>query len=80
MEVPIIQIGNSRGIRISKNILDKYNIKNKVKLDLDDSGIKITPIDEPRQGWAEKFAEMHRNGDDKLLIDDVFEDETFDDL
>lgn len=37
-----------------------------------------TPNENPRQDWAEEFAEMHRNGDDKLVIDDVFEDERFD--
>lgn len=30
---------------------------------------------EPRKNWEEAFAEMHRNGDDKLLINSVFEDE-----
>ncbi len=31
----------------------------------------------PREGWAEAFQQMHENGDDTLLIDDVFDDETF---
>jgi len=30
-----------------------------------------------RKGWAKAFEEMHKAGDDKLLITDVFEDETF---
>ncbi len=29
----------------------------------------------PREGWAAAFKQMHKNGDDKLLIEDVFEDE-----
>jgi antitoxin MazE len=29
----------------------------------------------PREGWVDAFMQMHKNGDDKLLIDDVFEDE-----
>lgn len=29
---------------------------------------------EPRQGWNESFKEMAENGDDELLIPDVFED------
>ena len=32
----------------------------------------------PRQGWEEKFKKAAKNGDDQLLIDDVFEDELFD--
>ena len=28
-----------------------------------------------RAGWSEAFKEMRKNGDDELLIPDVFEDE-----
>lgn len=28
-----------------------------------------------RNGWSEAFKEMNNNGDDELLIPDVFEDE-----
>lgn len=31
----------------------------------------------PRKDWGKAFEEMHKNGDDRLLIDDVFDDETF---
>ncbi len=44
---------------------------------MSESDNKANPPDNPRQDWAEKFAEMHRNGDDKLVIEDVFEDESF---
>lgn len=39
--------------------------------------IIISPIEEPRRGWNEAFKSMNENGDDKLLIPDVFEDEEF---
>ncbi len=29
----------------------------------------------PRKGWEEDFKRMHENGDDELLIEDIFEDE-----
>lgn len=29
----------------------------------------------PREGWDEAFKQMHENGDDELLIPDIFEDE-----
>ena len=32
---------------------------------------------EPRQNWEAAFQEMHANGDDELLIADIFEDEDF---
>lgn len=32
MELPIINIGNSKGIRLSKTILEKYEIGDKIEL------------------------------------------------
>jgi len=35
------------------------------------------PIPPPRKGWDSAFQAMHENGDVNLLIDDVFEEENF---
>ena len=78
MEVSIIQIGNSKGLRLNKSLLDKYNIKDKVEVILEQGQIVLRPIDDPRKGWDKAFKEMHENQDDQLLMDDVFEDENFD--
>lgn len=75
MEVSVIQIGNSKGIRFSKMILEKYNIKDKVDLILEKGKIIIQPLSSPRKGWEESFKQMNENGDDVLLFNDVFEDE-----
>jgi antitoxin MazE len=75
MEVSIIKIGNSKGIRFSKTILEKYNIRDKVSMILGKDHIIIKPFSEPRKGWKESFKEMNEKGDDKLLISDIFENE-----
>ena len=77
MELSIINIGNSKGIRLSKTILEKYNINDKIELVLEKGYIILKPKQEPRKNWEKAFKKMHENGDDKLLIDDVFEDESF---
>ncbi|MBA4300041.1 antitoxin MazE [Algoriphagus alkaliphilus] len=77
METNVIKIGNSKGVRLSKTILEKYQIGEKVEIILEDNQIVLKPIKTPRQGWAEAFKKMHENGDDELLIPDVFEDEDF---
>lgn len=79
MEVSIVKIGNSKGFRLSKTLLEKYQIKDKVELILEKNQIVIKPVAEPRKGWDLKFKKMHENGDDKLLIGDVFEDENMED-
>ena len=75
MELSVIAIGNSKGIRLSKTILEKYNITDKVELILEKGYIILKPVEESRIGWEESFRKMNENGDDGLLIGDVFEDE-----
>lgn len=77
MEVSVINIGNSKGIRLSKTILEKYNIIDRVELILEKGHIILKPKPEPRKNWEEAFQKMHENGDDQLMMDDVFEDEIF---
>lgn len=76
-EISVIPIGNSKGIRLSKTLLDKYHIKDTVELVLEKGFIILKPSFSPRKGWEKSFQKMHVNGDDKLLIDDVCEDENF---
>jgi antitoxin MazE len=77
MELSVINIGNSKGIRLSKTILEKYSINDKIELILEKGYIILKPKTEPRKGWEKSFKKMHQNGDDQLLMNDVFEDETF---
>jgi antitoxin MazE len=77
MEIPIIQIGNSKGIRFSKTLIEKYDFKDAVELILDEEFLIIKPVVHPRKNWDLAFRKMHENGDDKPFIDDVFEDEKF---
>ena len=78
MEASIIKIGNSKGLRLSKTILEKYNIHDKVEIILDKGQIIIMPIATPRKNWDNQFRKMAENGDDQLLMDDVLEDESLD--
>jgi len=75
MEISVIQIGNSKGFRLNKTLIEKYNIKDKVELILEKGQIIIKPISSPRKGWEKAFKEMNENGDDQLLFNDVFENE-----
>ena len=75
MEVSLIKIGNSKGIRLSKTLIEKYNLRDKVELILEKGHIIIKPSSKPRRGWEKAFKQMHENGEDQLLFDDVFKDE-----
>jgi antitoxin MazE len=75
MQLAIVPIGNSKGIRLPKALLDKYGFGEAVDVELREDALVLKPIRKPRQGWAEAFKQMHENGDDALAIPDVFDDE-----
>jgi antitoxin MazE len=77
METAIIKIGTSKGLRLSKTILETYNITDKVEMILEKDQIVLKPINSPRKNWEKAFEKMRKNNDDQLLFNDVFEDDDF---
>ena len=77
METAIIKIGNSKGLRLSKSILEKYNIHERIEIILEKGRIILKPIETPRKNWETAFKKMHSENDDQLLVNDVFDNETF---
>lgn len=76
MKVSVVRIGNSKGIRIPKPILDQCDIAEAVNLKVDGKRIVLTPAkSKPRRGWAASAERMHEAGDDALLMPDVFEED-----
>jgi antitoxin MazE len=76
MKAQLIPIGNSRGIRIPKAILQQCDMSDEVELAVEGRQIILSPIgQQPRKGWREAAAGMAAAGDDELLVPDVFEDE-----
>ena len=78
MLTPIIQIGNSRGIRLPKSILRQLNIKDEVEMITRNDTLIIKNVDKkPRKGWNEAFAKMSKNKADSLLLDENIDSEDF---
>ena len=78
MIVPVIQIGNSRGIRLPKNVLQKLNVKDKVEMVVNDDTFVIkSVVKKTREGWSEAFARMSEKKEDILLLPEDIDDSTF---
>lgn len=75
MNVDIIKIGNSKGIRIPASLLKQCGIGEKVEIEVKYNNIILKPIKSPRQGWATAFEKMAKQGDDSILIPDELDDE-----
>jgi antitoxin MazE len=76
METSILKIGNSKDLRLSKSILEKYNISEKVEIILEKGRIILKPIENPRKNWEKAFQKIHVENDDQLLVNDTFDNET----
>lgn len=57
MKVAIVQIGNSRGVRLPKVVLDQLGFGAEAELEVEDGKVTLAPLKTPRSGWAEAFAQ-----------------------
>jgi antitoxin MazE len=69
MKTRIVRIGNSRGVRIPKLLLEQTGLDGEVDISAREDGLIIRPARKAREGWAAAFEEMARRGDDALLDD-----------
>ncbi len=67
MKARLVAIGNSRGVRIPKALLEQTGLQGDVELEVRGSQIVIRAARRPRTGWAESFRRMASSGDDVLL-------------
>jgi len=78
MLVSVIPIGNSKGIRLPKAILEQLNIQDKLDLEIEDKQLVLKPIArKPRAGWEDALKEMSSNHEDVLIIPDSGDTEAF---
>lgn len=67
MKTRIIRIGNSRGIRIPKPLLEQAGLSEEVELRVVDSGIFIEATPCPRVGWSQAAQSLHERDEDRLI-------------
>jgi antitoxin MazE len=63
----IVRIGNSRGIRVPKALLEQAELPEEVELHAEPGRLIVSAARRPRAGWAEAAASMRRTDDDRLL-------------
>ena len=65
MDAKLVNIGNSKGVRLPKKLIERYHLKEKLTLEELDEGILIK-ADEPqdKHSWEETFKEMAQENED----------------
>jgi antitoxin MazE len=74
MKANVVPIGNSRGIRIPKTVLEECKIGDEVEVEVEDQTIIIKPVKhKPRKNWEKAFQKMHEQNEDRLILDDLLD-------
>jgi len=69
MKAELVQIGNSRGIRIPKPLIEQCGLGDKVELRIQNDCLVISPDRKPRQGWDKAFRAAGPAIHDELLLE-----------
>lgn len=70
MKAKLVRIGNSKGIRIPKPLIEQCGLEGGVEIEVKDGTLVISPARTLREGWEAAFEAMAEAGDDALLIPD----------
>ena len=60
----LIRIGNSRGIRLPKTLIEEAGLTDELEIEVVDGAVVIRPAHEPRRGWAEAAEACAREDND----------------
>ncbi len=66
----VVKIGNSRGIRIPKALLEQAGLSKDIEMTVQGDKLIIRSARKPRQGWELAFKEMSTQRDDRLIDQD----------
>ncbi len=69
IELKIVPIGNSRGVRLPKAVLDRYEIKDALVLEAREDGLLLRGKKDKRLTWEETFKDMAREKEDWSDLD-----------
>jgi antitoxin MazE len=69
MKVELVRVGNSRGIRIPRSIIEQCGFEDTLELRVENNHLVIAPARLPREGWEEAFLAAGSSVHDELSLD-----------
>lgn len=67
MKAKLVQIGNSRGVRLPKPIIEQVGLVDEVELTVRDGAVIISAAQPSRHGWADAAAALAARSEDTVL-------------
>ena len=74
LELKVVPIGTSRGVRLPKSVLDKYAIRDAMVVEEREDGLMLRSKKHKRLSWDETFREMAREREDWSDLDKTLND------
>ena len=71
MKARLIRIGNSRGVRLPKPVIEQAGLQEEIDVQVRAGSVVISSRRRSRAGWAEAAREMRDRGDDRLVQRDT---------
>lgn len=71
MKTNIVRIGNSKGIRLPKSVLEQCQLKDTVEIEVEGNALIVRPVRAPRGNWSQAFAKMAGYKDDTMFDQDA---------
>ena len=69
MRTELVRIGNSRGIRIPKPLIEQCGFGETVEVRVERDCLIISPERRPRQGWDDAFRASSHAAHDELMLE-----------
>ena len=69
MKIKLVRVGNSRGIRIPKAILEQCGLQEAAEMRVEKDRLVIARERRPREGWEEAFLAAGPSSNDELLLE-----------
>jgi len=81
-DIKLVPIGNSKGVRIPKALLQKYGLNNSLLLEETDRGLLLRKKDDHKLSWEDTYKSMAAEKEDwddfdTALLDGLEEEEAF---
>jgi len=74
LEFKVVPIGNSRGVRLPKAVLDKYAIRDAVVVEQREEGLLLRSKRDRRLSWEDTFKAMAHEREDWSDLDAALND------
>ena len=68
MVIRLVQIGNSRGIRLPKQIIEQFSFSDEIEAEIKKDGLLLKTKTKPRAGWKKQILkEIKKNGSPEMF-------------